>query len=52
VFCSRTCRIDTIKKNGAEWMKELGRQNIKDLVKLIEWNEANVRLLTLPRSVA
>jgi hypothetical protein len=26
-------------------MKELGRQNIKDLVKLIEWNEANVRPL-------
>lgn len=41
IFCSRTCRIDSIKKNGIEWMKELGRQNVKDLIKLIEWNEAN-----------
>ncbi|KZT29063.1 UV-endonuclease UvdE [Neolentinus lepideus HHB14362 ss-1] len=41
IFCSRTCRIDTIKKNGIEWVKELGRQNVKDLLKLIEWNEEN-----------
>lgn len=41
IFCSRTCRIDSIKKNGIEWVKELGRQNVKDLIKLIEWNEEN-----------
>ncbi|EIN11289.1 UV-endonuclease UvdE [Punctularia strigosozonata HHB-11173 SS5] len=41
IFCSRTCRIDSIKKNGLEWVKELGRQNVRDLLKLIEWNEAN-----------
>ncbi|TFK54537.1 UV-endonuclease UvdE [Heliocybe sulcata] len=40
-FCSRTARIDTIKKNGIEWVKELGRQNVKDLLKLVEWNEEN-----------
>jgi hypothetical protein len=43
-FCSRTCRIDTIKEKGVEWAKELGRQNVKDLLHLIEWNEQNVGL--------
>lgn len=27
VFCSRTCRIDTIKKEGMDYLKEIGRQN-------------------------
>ncbi|KAG2132561.1 UV-endonuclease UvdE-domain-containing protein [Suillus cothurnatus] len=39
VFCSRTCRIDTIKKNGIEWVKDLGRRNVEDMLKIIEWNE-------------
>ncbi|KAM0788559.1 hypothetical protein ACM66B_001684 [Microbotryomycetes sp. NB124-2] len=38
IFCSRTCRIDTIKKEGHDFLKELGRANIKDLLKIIEWN--------------
>ncbi|KAK4702434.1 UV DNA damage endonuclease, partial [Phenoliferia sp. Uapishka_3] len=41
VFCSRTCRIDTIKKEGMEHLKELGRKNMEDLTKLIEWNVAH-----------
>jgi hypothetical protein len=48
IFCSRTLRLDTLKKNGADFMKELGRQNIKDLIKLIEWNEENkIRFMRL-----
>ncbi|KAG2015431.1 endonuclease Uve1 [Coprinopsis cinerea AmutBmut pab1-1] len=39
VFCSRTCRIDSIKKNGVEWLKELGRKNVQDLLTVIQWNE-------------
>ncbi|KIY71426.1 UV-endonuclease UvdE [Cylindrobasidium torrendii FP15055 ss-10] len=39
VFCSRTCRIDTIKKNGMKFVHDLGVQNAKDLSALIEWNE-------------
>ncbi|TFK26515.1 UV-endonuclease UvdE [Coprinopsis marcescibilis] len=39
VFCSRTCRIDTIKKNGIEFVKELGRKNVQDLLTVIQWNE-------------
>ncbi|KAM0751997.1 UV-endonuclease UvdE [Meredithblackwellia eburnea MCA 4105] len=41
IFCSRTCRIDTIKKEGMNFLKELGRQNMADLTKLIEWNAAH-----------
>ena len=36
VFCSRTCRIDTIKKFGLEHCKELGRKNAEDLSRLIQ----------------
>lgn len=41
VFCARTCRIDTIKKEGLQYVMELGRQNVVDLLELIRWNEAN-----------
>jgi len=52
VFCSRTCRIDTIKKNGMDFLKELGRQNIMDCKQLVQWNEDNVSLQALaPRLV-
>lgn len=36
IFCSRTCRKDTIHKNGIEFAKELGLKNVKDLIKMIE----------------
>ncbi|KAG6873439.1 hypothetical protein C0995_015528 [Termitomyces sp. Mi166 len=41
VFCSRTCRLDSLKKNGIEWVKELGKKNVKDLFTMIQWNEDN-----------
>lgn len=41
IFCSRTCRIATIKEKGMEFVYELGLQNIRDLLKLVEWNEKN-----------
>lgn len=41
VFCSRTCRLATLEKEGLDWVKELGRQNAKDLLELVKWNEAN-----------
>ncbi|KAK7060460.1 hypothetical protein VNI00_001225 [Paramarasmius palmivorus] len=48
VFCSRTCRIDSIKKNGMDWVKELGRKNVQDLLTMIQWNEDNkIRLMRL-----
>ncbi|KAF8914616.1 UV-endonuclease UvdE-domain-containing protein [Mucidula mucida] len=47
VFCSRTCRIDTIKKNGMDFVKDIGRQNCEDLLELIKWNEQkqNIRFM-------
>ncbi|KAF9781404.1 UV-endonuclease UvdE-domain-containing protein [Thelephora terrestris] len=48
IFCSRTCRIDTIEKNGLDFAKNLGLQNARDLCKLIQWNEENkIRFLRL-----
>ncbi|KAL1936323.1 hypothetical protein VTP01DRAFT_457 [Rhizomucor pusillus] len=41
VFCSRTCRLDTIRQKGMDFLKELGLQNLRDLKTLIEWNEAH-----------
>ncbi|KAI0078030.1 UV-endonuclease UvdE [Panus rudis PR-1116 ss-1] len=41
IFCSRTCRKDTIHKNGLDFAKDLGKQNARDLCKLIQWNEEN-----------
>ncbi|KAI8374451.1 UV-endonuclease UvdE-domain-containing protein [Radiomyces spectabilis] len=41
VFCSRTCRLDTVKKKGIEYVKELALQNVEDIKALIEWNEAH-----------
>ncbi|KAG8883643.1 hypothetical protein FRB97_006132 [Tulasnella sp. 331] len=41
IFCSRTCRIATIKEKGMDFVKELGLQNARDLLKMIEWNETN-----------
>ncbi|GAA6010223.1 hypothetical protein JCM11491_005399 [Sporobolomyces phaffii] len=43
VFCSRTCRIDTIKNEdkGMPYLKELGKQNMTDLKQIIEWNVAH-----------
>ncbi|KAG8908806.1 hypothetical protein FRB99_003044 [Tulasnella sp. 403] len=41
IFCSRTCRISTIKEKGMKFVYELGLQNVRDLAKMIEWNETN-----------
>ncbi|KAH9022165.1 UV-endonuclease UvdE [Lactarius pseudohatsudake] len=41
IFCSRTCRLDTIHKRGLDFAKDLGIRNVKDLAKLIQWNEEN-----------
>ena len=32
----RTCRIDSIEKNGLDFVKNLGLQNTRDLCKLIQ----------------
>lgn len=41
IFCSRTCRLDSLVNKGMDWVKELGRKNVQDLISIIEWNEQN-----------
>ncbi|KAF8813871.1 UV-endonuclease UvdE [Phlegmacium glaucopus] len=41
VFCSRTCRLESLKKNGVDWVQDLGRKNVEDLLTVIQWNEDN-----------
>ncbi|PFH49736.1 hypothetical protein AMATHDRAFT_120164, partial [Amanita thiersii Skay4041] len=41
VFCSRTCRLDSLSKYGIDWVKDLGRKNLEDLITIIQWNEEN-----------
>jgi hypothetical protein len=37
-------RLDSLRKNGMEWVKDLGRKNVEDLLTIIQWNEENVGL--------
>ncbi len=43
IFSSRTCRLDTLKKDGFGFphLKKLSMQNLDDLIKLLEWNNEN-----------
>tara|TARA_B100000963_G_scaffold99770_1_gene86225 strand:+ start:1648 stop:2598 length:951 start_codon:yes stop_codon:yes gene_type:complete len=41
VFSSRTMIIRTVKEKGIEYLKEKIIQNLKDTIKLIQWNEKN-----------
>lgn len=34
--------LDSLKKNGIEWVKDLGRKNVENLMTVIQWNEDNV----------
>ncbi|KAI0030146.1 UV-endonuclease UvdE-domain-containing protein [Vararia minispora EC-137] len=47
VFCSRTCRIDTILKNGLDFAKNLGKRNALDLLELVKWNEKNKHICSI-----
>ncbi|RPB09108.1 UV-endonuclease UvdE [Morchella conica CCBAS932] len=53
IFCSRTCRIDTILKQGTpaagkSYIESLGLANARDLSKMIRWNERyNIRFLRI-----
>lgn len=38
MFCSRTVRLATIRAGGPETLLNVSRDNIRDLVKTIEWN--------------
>lgn len=41
IFCSRTCRLDTVSQKGLNFVKDLVKKNINDLAEHIEWNYEN-----------
>ena len=41
VFAGRTCRKDKFKREGLQYVGELGLQNLKDLYQILQWNERN-----------
>lgn len=41
IFTSRTCRLETIKKNGIEYAYQLAKQNLQDLAVILKWNYEN-----------
>jgi len=48
IFCSRTMIMRSIKEKGVNTLKEKILQNIKDIIKMIEWNEAKgIRVMRL-----
>lgn len=41
IFCSRTCRLETLKQKGIEYSYYLAKQNLVDLAKIFKWNFEN-----------
>jgi UV damage endonuclease UvdE len=41
IFCSRTCRLDTVNKKGLDFLYNLARKNISDLPSIFRWNFNN-----------
>ena len=48
VFCSRTMIMRSIKEKGIDVLKAKIKENLEDLIKMIEWNEAHgIRVMRL-----
>jgi UV DNA damage endonuclease len=41
IFCSRTCRLETIKQRGIAYSYELAKQNLEDMACILRWNYNN-----------
>ena len=41
IFTSRTCRLETIKQKGVQYIYDLAHQNINDLPAIFRWNYNN-----------
>ncbi|KAJ3155925.1 hypothetical protein HDU89_005486 [Geranomyces variabilis] len=48
VFCSRTCRLATVRESGIEHAHKLALQNARDIIPMLRWNEAHhIRFMRL-----
>lgn len=60
IFTSRTCRLETIKQkecqkrgSGIAYVQDLFRQNLEDLLKILEWNEEHgIRVFRMSSEMA
>jgi UV DNA damage endonuclease len=41
IFAGRTCRKDKFKREGLRYVGDLGLQNLRDLYRIVQWNEKN-----------
>ena len=49
---NRGIKFNSIKKNGFDRMKDLAKQNISDLYKLLDWNiNKNIKVFCLPNNI-
>ena len=39
IFASRTVRLATLKTKGIDYVKQLGLQNVKDMLTILKWNK-------------
>ena len=39
--------LESVKKNGIDWVQDIGRKNVEDLLSIIQWNEDNVNSFTV-----
>ena len=44
--------LESLKKNGINWVQDLGRKNVEDLLTIIQWNEDNVISFTINTRLA
>lgn len=52
IFSSRTARLKSIQENGLDWVKDLARQNARDMIPMLEWNAANnIRFMRLSSEI-
>ncbi|KAF7970696.1 hypothetical protein HWV62_23230 [Athelia sp. TMB] len=51
-FKGRLGELDSLEKNGIEWVKDLGKKNLEDMLQIIQWNEDNnIRFMRLSSTV-
>lgn len=53
IFTGRTCRLSTVKERGFEYVIELLRKNLEDLMTILQWNEAHgIRFFRIDSGIA
>jgi len=53
IFTSRTCRLETARDKGIQYLESLFHANLEDLQKMLEWNERNgIRVFRMSSEMA